>query len=159
MKSRRQELILQAIKDGKITTQEQLLDYLLRCGVNATQATVSRDMKDLGLRKVKRGGKTYYEAAGPTESMPMHDRAMFLRAVRGVDGAGNIACVRCGAGMAQAVCAALDAAPSLPGVVGSLAGEDTIFLLCRSEEDMHSVRAMLARFAAREADDASEFDD
>jgi transcriptional regulator of arginine metabolism len=158
MKSQRQELILQVIEEREIGTQDQLLECLLNRGMQATQATVSRDIKELGLRKAKRGGRTQYVAARPGGAMPPQCRAIFLSAVQNVDGAGNIACVRCGAGMAQAVCAALDAAP-LPGVVGSLAGEDTIFLLCRSEEDMRTVRATLAQFVAREADDASEFDD
>jgi transcriptional regulator of arginine metabolism len=143
MKIRRQEMILQAVATGTISTQEQLLSYLLEHGLNATQATVSRDMKDLGLQKSKRGGKNYYEAAQKSEVTPV-ENLFLMEAIRSVDGAGNMVCLRCRSGMAQAVCAALDNAP-LPGVLGSLAGEDTIFLLCSGEEAMRAVKAELMK--------------
>jgi len=145
VKSKRQELILRAVETGTISTQEQLLEYLLAQGFHATQATVSRDMKDLGLRKYKRDGKTFYVTQNESESRAQQYRAFLMSAVLGVDGAGNMVCVRCGAGMAQAVCAALDALPP-QGVLGSLAGEDTIFLLCRTEADMQAVREQLSRY-------------
>jgi len=150
MKTKRQELILRAVETGEISTQEQLLAYLHTHGTEATQATVSRDVRELGLRKsVKRGGKTFYEFASEEEQARNRQRylAILASAVLLVDGAGHTVCVRCAPGMAQGACAALDAIPP-EGVVGSLAGEDTIFLLCRDEASMQAVqagiRAMLA---------------
>ena len=145
MKSKRQEMILRAVETGTISTQEQLLEYLLAQGLPATQATVSRDMKDLGLRKYKRDGKTFYKTKNESDSRAQQYHAFLMSAVRGVEGAGNMLCVRCGAGMAQAVCAALDAAPP-QGTLGSVAGEDTIFLLCRTEADMLAVREQLLQY-------------
>ena len=152
MKSKRQEMILRAVETGTISTQEQLLEYLLAQGFPATQATVSRDMKDLGLRKYKRDGKTFYKARSESDSKAQQYQAFLMSSVRSVDGAGNMACVRCGAGMAQAVCAALDAMP-VRGVLGSLAGEDTIFLLCRTEEDMLAACDQLSQYAALQEED------
>jgi len=140
-------MILQAVETGTISTQEQLLDYLLAQGLQVTQATVSRDMKELGLRKYKREGKTFYKTKNESESRVQQYHAFLMNAVHSVDGAGNIVCVRCGAGMAQAVCAAFDTMPP-QGMLGSLAGEDTIFLLCRTEEDMQAVREQLLRYTA-----------
>jgi len=141
MKTKRQELILRAVETGNISTQEQLLAYLHARGIEATQATVSRDVRELGLRK-SRGGKTVYEFASGEEQAQNRRKylAILASSVLLVDGAGHIVCVRCAPGMAQGACAALDAMPQ-EGVVGSLAGEDTIFLLCRDETSMRAVQA------------------
>jgi len=140
MKNRRQELILQAVAQGDIATQEQLLAYLRQQGMAATQATVSRDIRQLRLRKVaKRGGAVYEVAQEPQEDPGAKYLNMLQNAIEGVDGAGNTVVVRCATGMAQSACVAIDAMPP-EGVVGSLAGEDTIFLLCRSEECMKAVQ-------------------
>jgi transcriptional regulator of arginine metabolism len=143
MKAKRQELILRAIDTGGISTQGQLLAYLRASGIEATQATVSRDVRELGLRKsLKQGGKTVYEFASEGEQARTRQKCLVIlaSAVLSVDGAGHIVCVRCAPGMAQAACAALDAMPP-GGVVGSLAGEDTIFLLCRDEAAMRAAQA------------------
>ena len=145
MKNRRQELILRAVETEEVSTQEQLLAYLHAHGIDSTQATVSRDVRELGLRKsVKRDGKNLYEAASREDSAD-HERekrkylAIMADSVLVVDGAGHMVCLRCAPGMAQGACAALDAMPP-EGVVGSLAGEDTIFLLCRNEAAMYAVQ-------------------
>ncbi|MDR2648010.1 MAG: hypothetical protein LBB67_07820 [Oscillospiraceae bacterium] len=134
MKNQRRKLILKAVREEEITTQEQLREYLLDHGVCATQATVSRDIRDLRLIKTKRGnGKTTYEAPQATATADLLVYQMILNnSLLSADYAGNIVCVRCGAGMAQGACAAIDAI-KMQGVVGTLAGEDTIFILCRDE--------------------------
>jgi len=139
MKNRRQQLILQAVEKGAVSTQEQILEYLRAHGEEAAQATVSRDIKVLGLRKsAGPGGRTAYELPRSTIEA-VRRRTVLGSSILSVDGAGNIACIRCVAGMAQGVCASLDANPP-QGVVGSLAGDDTIFLLCRGEDEMRRVR-------------------
>jgi len=147
MKNRRQQLILQAVEKGGVSTQEQILAYLRAHGEPAAQATVSRDIKVLGLRKgAGPGGRTTYELPQADAEDARRRRAVLGSAILSVDGAGHIACVRCSPGMAQGVCAALDAMPP-EGVVGSLAGEDTIFLLCRGEAEMRAVREVIERYA------------
>ncbi|MCL2299706.1 MAG: hypothetical protein FWC27_06115 [Firmicutes bacterium] len=148
MKNQRQELILQAVEKGGVSTQEQILAYLRAHGEAAAQATVSRDIKVLGLRKkAGPGGRTVYELPRAGAEDARRRRAVLSGAILSLDGAGNIACVRCAAGMAQGVCAALDAMPP-EGVVGSLAGEDTIFLLCRGEAEMRAVLEEVKALAA-----------
>ncbi len=148
MRNRRQELILQLVEREDISTQEQLLSFLNSHGEQATQATISRDIKLLGLQKnTRRGGRMCYEAPNtPAETARRH-KSVLGGFILSVSGAGNIVCVRCSAGMAQGVCAALDANPP-EGMIGSLAGEDTIFLLCRGEDEMHTVREEIIRYAA-----------
>ena len=136
MKRRRQELLLRAVAQGNISTQEQLLSFLQQQGVAATQATVSRDMKELRLRKT---GLYYEVEPKEEESLMQKYRNMLHNAIEGVDGAGNIVCVRCSTGMAQSACVAIDAMPP-EGLVGSLAGEDTVFLLCRTEAHMFAIQ-------------------
>jgi len=146
MKTKRQELILRAVAQGDITTQEQLLDYLQANGMVATQATVSRDMKELRLRKaVKRGGRAVYEVAPEEEDHTRKYRTILQNAIEDVDGAGHIVCVRCSSGMAQSACVAIDAMPP-EGLVGSLAGEDTVFLLCRDEACMQAVQEEIRKY-------------
>lgn len=147
MKNRRQALILQAVEQGGIGTQEQLIAYLQKHGAPATQATVSRDIKELGLSKIAGpDGRVRYQAP-PTATDLHRQRTVLCSFILSVSGAGNIVCVQCRAGMAQAVCASLDALPP-EGVLGSLAGEDTIFLLCRGEAEMRAVREGIKEYVA-----------
>ena len=147
MKNRRQQLILQAVERGRVSTQEQIMDYLRAHGEPAAQATVSRDIKVLGLRKsAGPGGAGAYELPRADAEEARRRRAVLSSAIVSVDGAGNIACVRCSAGMAQGVCAALDAMPP-EGVVGSIAGDDSIFLLCRGEAEMRAVLEGVKQYA------------
>ena len=128
MKNRRQQLILQAVERGAVSTQEQIIEVLRIHGEEAAQATVSRDIKVLGLRKsAGPGGRTVYELP-PSSIEAARRRTVLGSSILSVDGAGNIACVRCVEGMAQGVCASLDAM-ELSGVVGTLAGDDTIFIV------------------------------
>ena len=148
MKNRRQQLILQAVEKGAVSTQEQIIEYLRAHGEPAAQATVSRDIKVLGLRKSQgQNGRTAYMPPQTGAEEVRRRRAVLGSAILSVDGAGNIACIRCVEGMAQGVCASIDAAPP-EGVVGSLAGDDTIFLLCRGEAEMRAVREVIAGYAA-----------
>ncbi len=135
MKKKRLELILKAIESKDISTQEELLQTLRQSGLDVTQATISRDIKELGLVKsMGRNGK--YRYAVPTTSMSEAGKNfhnIIAPSILWVDYAMNTAVIKCYAGMAQAVCAAVDTM-ELNGVVGTLAGDDTIFVLCRSEE-------------------------
>ncbi|MDR2525725.1 MAG: arginine repressor [Oscillospiraceae bacterium] len=146
MKQRRRELILQAVRTQPISTQEQLLAHLRTLGIEATQATVSRDIRDLGLRKAaQRGGLACYTV--PAEDAQTARRAAALGFIRTAEAVGNMLCVRCIAGNAQSVCTALDDI-ALQDVAGTLAGEDTIFMLCRNEIAARRVQEEISRYAA-----------
>jgi len=132
MKSRRQAVILELIDREALRSQEALRRRLLTHGFEATQATISRDIKELGL--VKRAGDGAYQRPG--EEAPNLETALTLleRAanefVRSVERVQQLIVVRTGRGQAQALAEALDRA-RLPEAVGTIAGDDTILVIAR----------------------------
>lgn len=132
MKSQRQKIILDIISEGNIGNQEILRNLLLERGISVTQATLSRDMRELGIRKVpdENGGQKY--SAEKRFSFDFPD--FVTKAILSADHAGNIAVFRCSTGSAQAVCAVIDK-DNCFGAVGTIAGDDTIFVLMRTEQD------------------------
>ncbi len=134
MKKNRHEALLSLIEKEEIGTQDELLQKLNELGYKVTQATVSRDIKQLKLIKVpgKSGQYKYSCATNDAEDRSGKYHSILMHSVISVDYAGNIAVIKCYSGMAQAACAAVDnLGPE--NVVGTLAGDDTIFLLCKNE--------------------------
>lgn len=127
IKSRRHEIILDIIKNSAVETQEMLRGQLLEQGVDVTQATLSRDIKELGLIKKQ---DRYYVPQKSSAEIP----ALIRESVYSVDHALNMVVFKCHAGMAMAACAMFDKL-GYSGVVGTLAGDDTIFMVMRSEKD------------------------
>lgn len=138
MKNKRQETILRLVSEKSIETQETLCELLEQEGFKVTQSTVSRDIAQLALIKVQDGDRVKYSV--PTlKKEVMSERGglifkMIADSVRSVDYALNTVVIKCNAGMAQAICAKLDST-ELHNVVGTLAGDDTIFILMRTEHD------------------------
>lgn len=133
MKNVRQREILNIIRDQDIDTQEQLLDALRARGFSTTQATISRDIKDLRLVKELTGSGGYRYAISERKISPAFDirlRNIFKEGVVSVDVAQNIVVVRTMPGLASAACSALDNM-DIEGMVGSLAGDDTGILIMR----------------------------
>ena len=128
MKIKRQRRIVELVKGGAITTQEELLALLRVEGFEVTQATISRDVREMGLFKANDGSGSKYvlpkSVNGGTFSERYYNvlREGFISA----EDAGNILVVNTVSGMAMAVAAAIDAM-ELTGVVGTIAGDDTIF--------------------------------
>ena len=135
MKRARQAEILNIIQAVDVETQEQLLDELKARGFSATQATISRDIKELRLVKELSGGGYHYasyERKGLADS-DARLRNIFKEGVTSVDRAQNIVVVRTMPGLASAACSALDSM-EIPGMVGSLAGDDTGILIMRDND-------------------------
>ena len=133
MKKDRHSIILELIDKYNISTQEDLLAKLLECGVDVTQATVSRDIKELRLVKHPvSNGQYKYSLASSTDEKYMKYYAIFAESVTIVDYAQNICMLKCHPGTAQAACAAIDAL-GMTEVLGTIAGDDTIFILCRTD--------------------------
>lgn len=134
MKSKRHELILKIIEKYSVSTQEELLGRLRDNGFDATQATVSRDIKELRLVKAMGSNGQYRYVPNKTEPDELIAKynAIFVQSVISADYAGNIIVIRCYTGMANAACAAFDSM-RWDGLVGTLAGDDTIFAVCRTE--------------------------
>lgn len=136
MKINRHAKIVELIKKYRIETQEELAEYLNREGFKVTQATVSRDIRDLKLTKVPTDdGRQKYAVHQKGES-EMSEK--YIRVLRdgyvSMDMAQNILVIKTVTGMANAVCVAIDAM-NWPEVVGSIAGDDTIMCAIRSVED------------------------
>ncbi len=131
----RQAHILKLITDFQISTQDELIRHLTEDGVQVTQATISRDLKELKLvKKVGSDGRSYYSVS--TTDRELHQErydSILAGAILSVDYAMNTCVVKTHVGMANAAGAALDAL-DFKGIVGTLAGDDTIFVLCRTEE-------------------------
>lgn len=140
MKAKRQAKLLELIQKNDIETQEELSDLLEREGFLVTQATVSRDIRELKLTKVATGdGKQKYAALqGSVEELRERYVRVFQDGFVSMDMAQNILVIKTVSGMAMAVAAALDAM-KLPEVVGCIAGDDTIMCACRSVEEAHMV--------------------
>lgn len=139
MKTKRHEMILQLIEQDDVCTQEILQEKLKLAGFDVTQATVSRDIKNLNLIKItqKGGGYRYAQKQDDIiEKKTMKFKSVFYEAVISVDYAQNIVAVKCHVGMGNAACAAIDMM-SLGEVVGTLAGDDTIFILLKTEQKAH----------------------
>ena len=135
MKRARQAEILNIIQAVDVETQEQLLDELKARGFSATQATISRDIKELRLVKELSGGGYRY-ASSERKGLADSDarlRNIFKEGVTSVDRAQNIVVVRTMPGLASAACSALDSM-EIPGMVGSLAGDDTGILFMREND-------------------------
>ena len=146
MKRKRQGKILELVRDNAIETQDELLAMLGDEGFSVTQATISRDIKDLHLIKVSGSDGRYRYTVSKSESTDISAKfySMFADSVEDVDVGQNIVCVKCYSGMAQAVCTSMDSI-GFDGVIGTLAGEDTIFVLCRNDAQAAALRSELLK--------------
>lgn len=136
MKSKRQAEILRIIEEVDVETQDQLLAELKARGVSSTQATISRDIKELHLIKELTSYGTYkYVVSGRKTSLNFAGRlrTIFKEGVTSFDRAQNIVVLKTMPGLASAACAAIDGM-EISGLVGSLAGDDTALLIMRDNE-------------------------
>lgn len=145
-KGRRHRAILEAVRSRRVTSQEQLRALLEGEGFAVTQATVSRDVRELRLVKVPgAGGVAAYTLPEERESTPPLEE--FLPTLfTSAEGAGNLLVVRTLTGGAQAVALAIDR-EDWPEVLGTIAGDDTILLICREARRMHDVRRRIEEIA------------
>ena len=133
MKTKRQAKILELIDTFDIETQEQLLNMLNSHGFATTQATISRDIKELRIIKELGPNGTYRYSAAPKQLEPTLTaklNSIFKQSVVACDHAQNIVVIKTMPGLASAACSAIDAM-NLDMIVGTLAGDDTAFLLMR----------------------------
>ena len=132
MKTRRHAKILELIKAQDIDTQEELLRNLRACGFDVTQATVSRDIKELRLLKVlsESGGYKYATADKAEHGLADRFIRIFSESVISITPASNLVVIKTIPGLAPAASSAIDAM-NMSVVVGSLAGDDTVVVIMR----------------------------
>jgi transcriptional regulator of arginine metabolism len=150
MKARRQSVILELIDRDPLHSQEQLRRRLRQRGFDATQATISRDIADLGL--VKRAGDGAYQRSGAEAANPETMLTALERAAAGflrrIDRVQQLVVIRTGRGQAQALAEAMDRA-QLPEAVGSIAGDDTILVIARGARPAAALVRRLETYAAK----------
>jgi transcriptional regulator of arginine metabolism len=146
MKQGRQSMILELIENHDVETQEELLALLREKGYEVTQATISRDIKELKLAKVQSENGTYKYALSGKEPLGRLDvfRRVFRDTVVSVEAAASLVVVRTMSGSANAAAEAIDVM-NLPDVAGTLAGDNTIFVAVKEEGRQQNVVEVLSR--------------
>lgn len=145
MKARRQLKIQELVSKDVIHTQEELADRLRAAGFDVTQATVSRDIKEMGLIKVPSGGEDYrYAIPGEAHPMKSQDRLrrMLRETVISVDDSENLVLIRTIPGNANSLASMLDSS-NWEEVIGTVAGDDTILLVIKPKEAALVIRERL----------------
>ena len=147
MKTGRQSKIIEIIQKNEVETQEELSEYLVREGYSVTQATVSRDIRELKLTKISmNNGRQKYAILNDASDDMSQKYARILRdGFVSMDMAQNILVIKTVSGMANAVCAALDSM-QMQEIVGSIAGDDTIMIAVRSVEDTYAANLCLKAY-------------
>lgn len=148
-KTARQARILELVRTRRIDSQRALADHLAESGIEVTQATLSRDVRELRLVKVpEASGDSRYSIPDDAEARPGLDRVLpewFLSA----EGTGNLLVLRTRTGGAQPVAVAIDR-EDWPELLGTIAGDDTILLILRDQEQREPVRQRLLSLAGHE---------
>lgn len=132
----RQDAIREIVRTADVRTQRMLVDELKACGFDCTQATVSRDIADMGLHKLPEGMYVLAE--------DLHLQRMVSELVIGVQRTENLVIIKAQPGTALGIAAAIDAA-ELPDVLGSLAGNDTILVIARTASDGEQFELMIGK--------------
>lgn len=134
----RQDAIRDIVRNKYVRTQRVLVDELRAMGFDCTQATVSRDIADMGLRKLPEGIYVLAE--------DLHLQRMVSELVTGVLRTDNLVMIKAQPGTASGIAAAVDAA-ELPDVLGSLAGNDTILVIAQTAEDGERLEALINKLS------------
>ena len=134
----RQDAIKDIVRNKDVRTQRVLVDELRAMGFDCTQATVSRDIADMGLRKLPEGIYVLAE--------DLHLQRMVSELVTGVLRTDNLVLIKAQPGTASGIAAAVDAA-ELPDVLGSLAGNDTILVIAQTAEDGERLEALINKLS------------
>jgi transcriptional regulator of arginine metabolism len=147
MKSKRHSAIIDIIKNNDIETQEELADRLKAMGFDVTQATVSRDIRQLKLTKIQydNNKQKYAAISGPEHVITERQIRVFKEGVASMQVAGNILVIKTLVGMAMAVAAALDAMDNKE-IIGTIAGDDTIFSVFKNVGEAEAVLERLHKF-------------
>ncbi len=150
MKAQRQAAILDLTRRERVGSQDHLRALLAQRGFDVTQATLSRDLRELGLAKVSDPDGGSYYAAAPTSDPPHPGLSQLAAALLlTAEGVGALLVVRTPAGSANALANGIDR-QAWPELIGTIAGDDTILLIARSERARRALATRLAKLTKRE---------
>ena len=146
MKTNRQSKIIEIIQKNEVETQDELSALLEKEGFRVTQATVSRDIRELKLTKIPTAGgrQKYAVITDAPENLSQKYERVLREGFLSMDMAQNILVIKTVSGMASAVCAAIDAM-KMREIVGSIAGDDTIMCAIRTVDDTYAVMKKIRR--------------
>ena len=146
MKTNRQSKIIEIIQKNEVETQDELSALLEKDGFRVTQATVSRDIRELKLTKIPTAGgrQKYAVITDAPENLSKKYERVLREGFLSMDMAQNILVIKTVWGMASAVCAAIDAM-KMREIVGSIAGDDTIMCAIRTVDDTYAVMKKIRR--------------
>ena len=146
MKTNRQSKIIEIIQKDEVETQDELSALLEKDGFRVTQATVSRDIRELKLTKIPTAGgrQKYAVITDAPENLSKKYERVLREGFLSMDMAQNILVIKTVSGMASAVCAAIDAM-KMREIVGSIAGDDTIMCAIRTVDDTYAVMKKIRR--------------
>ena len=146
MKTNRQSKIIEIIQKNEVETQDELSALLEKDGFRVTQATVSRDIRELKLTKIPTAGgrQKYAVITDAPENLSKKYERVLREGFLAMDMAQNILVIKTVSGMASAVCAAIDAM-KMREIVGSIAGDDTIMCAIRTVDDTYAVMKKIRR--------------
>jgi transcriptional regulator of arginine metabolism len=134
-KQKRQQILIDIVTKTEVDTQEEIIKLLNERGLNVTQATISRDIKELGLVKTSGRAKKYkYAQVSQLHKDSAKLLTLFKAAVAGIEQAQNLVVVKTIVGNASAVAASIDA-QHIPEVIGTLAGDDTVLVVAKDAND------------------------
>lgn len=149
MKRQRQEAILKMVRGGAVGSQRELMELLAARGFEASQTTVSRDLKEMGLSRSRDSSGTPRYGPGAGEPRAEADGALRRSApasMLSAEATGNMVVIKTTPGGAQSLAWAIDAA-SIKGIVGTVAGDDTILVVCSERSDSGKIGDRLMRYA------------
>lgn len=149
IRSRRRKAIADLIRSGPVGSQEEVTERLAALGFSVTQATISRDLEQMGAVKVKRGGTMSYslpDQIGDNDWAAGRLQHILSEWVLSVEPAAGLIVIRTPPGSAHIVALAFDQA-KLPGIAGTISGDDTIFLAVRDEREVGRIAAELRKLA------------
>ncbi len=144
MKTKRHNKILEIVENSVIETQEELISRLRQSGFDVTQATVSRDMRELKLAKVMTDKGTYKyttPAQSEADSSHVYNRAL-IGSIKYIDGAGNNIVIKTYPGMANAVALGIESLDE-PEILGCVAGDDSIIIVVRDNQAVIDICAKI----------------
>ena len=146
MKTNRQSKIIEIIQKNEVETQDELSALLEKDGFRVTQATVSRDIRELKLTQIPTAGgrQKYAVITDAPENLSKKYERVLREGFLSMDMAQNILVIKTVSGMASAVCAAIDAM-KMREIVGSIAGDDTIMCAIRTVDDTYAVMKKIRR--------------
>lgn len=151
MKKQRQEKLKELVTQYEIETQDELISMLRHHGYDVTQATASRDIRELHISKMPTGKGTYRYAVPKSQKKTegIHFNSALIDSLKSVDYACNLVVLKTAAGLAPAVAVGIDGM-NLPKLLGSVAGDDTIMIVARDEQCAAEITAQIQDLIAQE---------